>query len=104
MYPFGISLHRLPGQPVNMPRFETWTSVARNWRTNHAKLTLRDKLKAAAMDRICTIHDGEKKYLNCGAESSMKAALSATRMERNITSRNLKKIGSRSGDGSGPFQ
>jgi hypothetical protein len=60
MYSLGIDLHRLPGQTVTMARFETWTSVARNWRTNHAKLTWCDKLKAAAMDRTLTLHEGEK--------------------------------------------
>ena len=44
-----------------MTRFETWTSVAGNWRTNHAKMTLRDyDLKAAAMDRTRTLHEGAK--------------------------------------------
>jgi hypothetical protein len=75
MYSLGISLRRLPGQTVRMTRFEMWTSVARNWRTNHAKLTLRHKLNAAAMERTRTVHEGGiNKYINYGAESSMKAA------------------------------
>jgi len=54
MYSLGIRLHRLQGQPVTVTRFETWTSAARNWRTNDAKLTLRYNLQADAMDRTRT--------------------------------------------------
>jgi len=104
MFSLGISLHRLPGQTVAMTRFETWTSVVRNWRTNHAKLTLRDKLRAAAMDRIRTLHEGEKNTYTVVQNPQCKRQLSATRTEGNVTSRNLKKIGCRSADGSGTFQ
>lgn len=68
MYSLGISLHRLPGQPVTMTRSETWTSAAPTCWANRAKWKLRDKLKAAAMDRTDTLHEG-KKYINCGVES-----------------------------------
>jgi hypothetical protein len=63
MYPFGISLHRLPGQPVTVPRFETRTSLAQNGGTYLAKLTLRDKTKGCCYGPDMYHTWGRKKIL-----------------------------------------